>query len=202
MVDLAPGEEIRMMPISLLRVLFDPVAYFRPWQGNALVSRSPSVRSGLNAYLVRRYQLPGYAPVAPDQHAAVEQLLRGWFDIDRAAYLVACAKQSRRVMASRHAARLAPGVHAFMRLGFAQEHTLPPPARVDDDSLLAWGGHYLSALTPQLPVWLGRRLRLFFEGTPAMPRTWRSLEPVDLTCIWSALNYASRDPGIGTGCRA
>ncbi|HEV7777141.1 MAG TPA: hypothetical protein VGO76_09760 [Luteibacter sp.] len=177
---------------ELVRLLYDPVSYYRPWR-RAVAGLSAGQRSGLNAQLIRQHHLPGYDTPITSQRWLVDRLVNAWHVLPSAAFLMACAKLRSAVAADRGYLAQPPVVHAFMRLGFTEQMTRVVPA-VDTASLLGWGGHYLQALAPRLPAWLGTRLALPFAGLsptladPARPR----FEP-DLTCFWSALTYAAND---------
>jgi hypothetical protein len=137
--------------------------------------------------------MPGYDTPTASQRWLVDRLVNAWHVLPSVAFLMACAKLRSAVVADRGYLAQPPVVHAFMRLGFAEQITQALPA-VDALSLLGWGGRYLQALAPRLPAWLGARLALPFSGLGDTPADAKGLrfEP-DLTCFWSAISYAAND---------
>lgn len=176
-----------------LRVLYDPVSYYRPWRA-ALPGLPARARTGLNEYLIRHYGLPGYAAAAPGQALLAQRLIDVWPHLHAVAYLVACAKLKSVLQGSRAYLSLPAPAHAFMRLGFspaARQPGAPPDAR----ALLAWGGAYLQAAAAQrLPAWLGGRLPLPFAGLDALAAgPGDATIDSDMSCIWSAISYAKNN---------
>lgn len=190
------------MPIrhDMVRVLHDPVGYYRPWEGR-LDGLMPTQRGALNRWLAHTYALPGYAPPGAAQEAATARLVAGWPRIPATAWLMACAKQRNSVLGSRLVLQQPPVVQTFLMLGFT-----PAPAGpvLDAEALLAWGGDHLQAgLRDHLPAWLVARIGLWFSGLPRSaeaPSAART--PFDLTCFWSAWNHAADLSGPIAGlCR-
>ncbi|GAB3066988.1 hypothetical protein GCM10027214_37660 [Stenotrophomonas tumulicola] len=174
----------------MLRVLHDPVAYYRPWQGR--VDRlAPTQRGALNRWLAERHGLPAYTAPTPPQHGMVERLLADWSRLPRVAYLLACAKQRRRLMGSRLFLAQAPQVHGFLRLGFAESRDGIDISRHED--LLAWGGSYLcGGLQGRVPDWMAVRAALWFDGLPGHAAPSQPAATFDLTCFWSAWHHAAQ----------
>lgn len=179
----------------MLRVLHDPAAYYRPWQGR-VDQLAPVQRGALNQWLAQHHDLPAYTDPTPPQHGMVERLLADWPRLPRAAYLLACAKQRRRLMGSRLFLAQGPQVHGFLRLGFAESRDGIEIFRHED--LLAWGGGYLCrGLQGRVPDWMSVRAVLWFRGLPGGAAPLQSAAAFDLTCFWSAWNHAaqlSRNP--------
>lgn len=176
--------------VELLRVLHDPLGYYRPWaeHGKNLAAVQ---RSALNAWLGQRHRLPAYVAPPAAQQRLVERLLRGWSRLPATAYLLGCAKHRRRVLGSRHLLSLAPQAHAFMRLPFA-ESLQPLGPVLDNDALQAWGAAYLlHGLRAHLPDWLSARVRLWFAGLTVPALEASDKDNFDMACFWSAWGYAA-----------
>lgn len=176
---------------DLLRLLHDPLSYYRPWQqaGRRL---APVQRSALNTWLSKRYALPAYREPPATQIVFTRRLLREWSRLPQVAYLLACAKHRRRLMGSSLFLSQPAPVHAFLRLPFA-ECELALPQRLDNDALHGWGAAYLlEGLHGRIPDWLQARARLCFAGLTLPPITLpRGPDDFDLTCFWSAWNHAA-----------
>lgn len=185
----------------LLRVLHDPVAYYRPWAARA-DALLPRQRSALNAWLARCHALPPYAPGSPAQDLLVDRLLGSWERVPRVAWLMACARQRRWLAASPLYLQQPPQVHAFLRLGLAEDPPPPVPLR-DADTLMAHGGAVLlHGLADRIPGWLRARMALWFHGLPPPPGALRrTVPPFDPTCFWSAWTHAADLPGSVAGLR-
>lgn len=173
-----------------LRILLDPLAYYRPWQA-AQAPLSASQRSALNRWLCHVHRLPPAPADVGTVAPLADRVIRDWWRIPTAAWLLACAGQRRQVLGARWLATQPPALHAFLRLGFPEASVRwphPPPP----DMLLAWGGQQLQqGLRSQLPDWLHARIALWFEGLPALPEAAAGANhPFDMTCFLSAWNHA------------
>ncbi len=181
-----------------LRVLHDPVSYYRPWHNRSggLCARQ---RSALNRWLVREHGLRAPAALCNDHAPLADRLLANWHRVPGTAWLMACAGQRRALMGSRLLLAQPSVVHAFMRLGFREaKHTLDTGLKPED--LLAWGGNHLQmGLQERLPGWLADRLRLCFAGLPVASHRAGESEEFDMTCFWSAWNHAAGLPGRTVG---
>lgn len=176
---------------ELMRLLHDPMGYYRPWQQAAL-QVAPAQRSALNAWLKQRHALPGYSPPPADQIVLAQRLIQGWARLPQAAHLLACGKHRQRLMGSRAFVSLPGQVHAFLRLPFAPCDLVVPDVQ-DENSLRAWGAAYLlEGLQGRVPHWLHARARLWFAGLPLPPLTLaQGANDFDMTCFWSAWNHAA-----------
>jgi len=179
---------------ELLRLLHDPVGYYRPWR-QACATLQPAQRSALNAWLVQQHALPAYSAPPAGQDALTRRLVQGWARLPQVAYLLACAKHRERLLGDRRFLQLPAAVHALLRLPFASAGDTGVDVQ-DPGSLQAWGAAYLlQGLQGQLPPWLQARLRLCFHGLalpPLSPRCHR--DPFDMSCFWSAWNHAEDLP--------
>ncbi|MGE6332994.1 hypothetical protein [Stenotrophomonas sp. NPDC077659] len=176
---------------DLLRVLYDPVQYYRPWR-QASAALQPAQRTALNGWLAQRHALPAYAPPPAEQRACIQRLVAGWARLPDAAYLMACARHRHRLMGSRAFVRLPRPVHAFLRLPFAP--CGPSPVDVEDEySLRAWGAAcLLHGLHDHVPSWVLARARLCFTGLVVPPHAGAGPgDAFDMTCFWSAWNHAA-----------
>lgn len=183
-----------------LRVMHDPLSYYRPWLQRAESLRARQ-RSALNGWLVRTHALRDPTPLTGDQAAVADRLLAHWPRLPATAWLMACAKQRRVLMGSRVLLGQPPVVHAFLRLGFA-EASQPLRVPLQPDDLLAWGGDHLQrGLRDRIPDWLADRLRLCFSGLPPPPSHGVDANEFDMTCFWSAWNHAADLPGTAVGLR-
>jgi hypothetical protein len=173
-----------------LRILHDPVAYYRPWQA-APAALSASQRSALNRWLCQAHRLPPAPADGGTPAPLVDRLTRGWGRIPTAAWLLACAGHRRHVLGARWLATQPPVLHAFLRLGFP-EACVRWPQPPTPEMLLAWGGQQLQqGLRSQLPDWLHARIALWFEGLPSPPSAAvAGIHPFDMTCFLSAWNHA------------
>jgi type III secretion system OrgA/MxiK family protein len=187
--------------LETLRVLHDPLSYYRPWRQSA-ATLAPHQRSSLNAWLSQRYDLPGYNEPLPEQRQLSQRLLQGWSRLPAVAYLMACAKLRRRLMGARDFLSRPAQVHMFLRLGF-EECPLAAPAMLDDEALLGWGAAYLcEGLAGHWADWLHARLPLCFVGLPVPSLALqRNTVDFDMTCFWSAWNYAAKDAGLTAAVR-
>jgi len=186
-----------------LRILHDPVAYYRPWAQK--VDDLPARQRGaLNRWLVRRYALSPSGTIAEGQERLPMRLMADWRRLPATAWLMACAKQRSRLMGSRLLFSQPPRVHAFLRLRFDEAQTSPYAPPLTAETLLAWGGDYLHAgLHGRIPAWLGERVSLCFAGLPQpVHRPRQEPDAFDMTCFWSAWNHAADLPGTAAGfCR-
>ena len=178
---------------SLTKILYDPVGYYRPWR-NAAKRQTPSQRSAFNHYLLRYHALPRYSEPVAAQRLLIHRIVSHWDVLPLATYLVASAKWRSTLVAGRGYLREPPAVRAFLQLGF-REAAMPfgPDIDVAGD-LLTCGGHYVTqGLQPMLPDWLSARLALLFmpHHGERRPNDLTFGESFDITCIWSALTYAS-----------
>ncbi|WP_445147318.1 hypothetical protein [Dyella sp. Tek66A03] len=187
------------MQIETLRVLYDPASYYRPWR-EAEASLSHEQRSGLNGHLIRSHRLPSYRPPHATQYMLVRRLVGAWAHLPAAAYLMACAKFRSTVVADRSYLAQPSSVHAFMQLRF-REHGHQRASVTSSDALLGWGGGYLQALTPHLPAWLAARMCLHFSGLRSSLIGPRPRDDFDITCFWTALNYAANDTELSNRIR-
>ena len=174
-----------------LRILHDPLAYYRPWQA-AGASLSMSQRSALNRWISLTHALPRAPADLGAGSALVDRLIRGWWRMPAAAWLLACAGHRRHVLGARWLTAQPPVLHAFLRLGFPEvsiRWSHPPPP----DMLLAWGGQQLQhGLRSHVPDWLHARIGLWFEGLPELPEAaGGAVQPFDMTCFLSAWNHAA-----------
>lgn len=174
--------------LELLRLLYDPLAYYRPWAKVAMEFQ-PAQRSALNAWLCQKYQLPAYSAVA-DAHASLTtRLVQGWGRLPITVYLMACAKHRPQLLASRQLLHQSVRVQNFLRLPFAAS-LQPLTGAVEQDRMQAWGWQYLHAgLRDQMPAWLLTRMSLYSVGLPT--EVCAETEEFDFACFWSAWNYAA-----------
>lgn len=174
-----------------LRILHDPLAYYRPWLAAGRLLAAPQ-RSALNRWICQTHALP---PAPADMDALVPlagRLVRGWRRIPAAAWLLACARHRRHVLGARWLPTQPPALHAFLRLGFPEE-SIRWPYPPTPDMLLAWGGQQLQhGLRGQVPDWLHARIALWFVGLPPLPAAVADPVPsLDMTCFLSAWNHAA-----------
>jgi len=175
-----------------IRVLHDPVGYYRPWRNHA-DTLLPGQRAALNDWLTRHHQLPPCHDVGTSFLA--RRLLEGWSRVPAAAYLVACAKQRRRLLGWRGLLDQPSTVHGFLKQGFAESAV--QLRELDTESLAGWGAAYMQhGLRDRLPAWMLARLALWFYGLPAPPQETLSGENAsfDMTCFWSAWHHAADVP--------
>lgn len=174
-----------------LRILHDPLAYYRPWSAAEPLLAGPQ-RSAVNRWIGQAHALPP-APADPGvANPLADRLIRTWWRIPATAWLLACARHRRHVLGARWLPAQPPVLHAFLRLGFPESPVqwAQPPA---PDMLLAWGGQQLHhGLRGQLPDWLHARLALWFVGLPDPPASAAtSTVAFDMTCFLSAWNHAA-----------
>lgn len=174
-----------------LRILHDPVAYYRPWQ-TAAASLTAAQRSALNRRIGQVHALPPGPIDQREESPLTGRLIRGWWRVPTAAWLLACAAHRRHVLGARWLPTQPAPLHAFLRLGFpeASVHWPHPPA---PEMLLAWGGLQLQCgLRSQVPDWLLARIPLWFEGLPRLPAcVGANIPSFDMTCFLSAWNHAA-----------
>lgn len=173
-----------------LRILHDPISYYRPW----LALELPGVaaqRSALNRWICQTHGLPSASSRTVPGPLA-DRVIRGWRRVPATAWLLACARHRRHVLGSRWLPTQPPALHAFLRLGWPETSACwsAPPA---PEMLLAWGGQQLQlGLGGHLPDWLHARLGLWFAGLPVVPAATLDAPPTfDMTCFLSAWNHAA-----------
>lgn len=177
------------MPTETLRIVQDPLGYYRPWRAARTRLTGPQ-RGALNRWLWQQHRLEPYSDVPLHQRDIGQQLLTGWARLPAAAYLMACAKHRSVLAGSPLYLQQPPVVHAFLRLRFSE--SAQPLALQHSDDLLCWGASYLlQGLQGQVPGWLQQRMALWFSGLPLPPLP---ADHFDLSCFWSAWHHASQLP--------
>lgn len=180
------------MERELLRLVYAPASYYRPWRA-AYAAATPAQQRWLNTTLLRQRDLP-----VPSASASVNTLLArrtvaAWDRLPDVAVLMGAARLRDWVSMQRAGTALPLYVQAFMRSGVSRYDSPQRPARLladDPDSLLRWGAAEVRALAPMLPLWLGPRLGLpMYSSTGDVPEL--PVQP-DVDLFWSALTYVEK----------
>lgn len=181
---------MRVDPV--IRVLYDPAGYYRPWR-RSVPRLNAQQRAALNVHLLAHHALPfGEEAAATMLGTHARRILECWHALPGAAYLVACAKWRSHLVADRQFMRLPALVHAFLALGFSEAKPLAAEAGRDMDAWVVRGGAYLmEGLPALLPAWMSARLPLLFTASHDEALPVSTYGDFDFTCFWSALTYAA-----------
>lgn len=179
------------MPIhDLLAIAYAPAAYYRPWRAT-YTGLQPAQQRALNAQLLRQQALPEPDELVVPAHALLRRTLRLWHQVPHVAMLMAVARLRRWVLADRASLTLPASVHAFMRMGHAEQGgncPLPEGSCADPLVLTAWGAGCLQHAI-ELPAWLNARFALHFAGLPSNVAKPVPNSGIDTELLWSALRH-------------
>lgn len=181
-----------MVHDPVLRIVYAPAAYYRPW-GAVYATASADQRRWLNTALIRQRRLPLPASLDTPPDVLVRRMIGLWDRLPQVATLMAAARLREWLPAQRGSLVLPPVVQAFMWAGHAHGRTAVLPTNASGplpDVLLQWGAAELRAIAPMLPAWLSARLCLPFAG--ACGERPPPAEHPDMDLFWSAVTYVEK----------
>lgn len=183
-------------------LLYNPLGYYRPMR-EGLTHVGPQARAVMNSRLIEHLKLPPYQAPRFDQQALTWRLARAWGDVPVIAYLVASNKWRDQLVTHPVYWHQPALVRTFMCLDFPTTRERPCIDSITAEGLTGWGGAYLSdalEAADLLPAWMTSRFRLHFSDLSTnLPLS--SDDPMDTTCLWSAISYASSDPRLRSQLR-
>lgn len=177
---------------ELLRLVYAPASYYRPWR-STYASATPAQQRWLNATLIRERGLPMPSARASASTLLARRMIALWDRLPEVAVLIGAARLRDWVSMQRGGTALPLQVQAFMRSGYSRYDTQERPARLledDPDALLRWGAAEVRALSPLLPTWLAPRLVLPLH-TASGDAPLRDVVP-DVDLFWSAMSYVEK----------